>query len=137
MDFEVYMSYVKQLKLKHFILRDERGWAINPFEVADLLGESAGNLHVVSMKPGAIRGNHYHPDATEWLLFCEGPAKLVWRSRGDDSIHEYLIEGEEPALFEIPPGFEHAVKNISDDAIYLMAFYDTHDPATVGCSPLV
>jgi dTDP-4-dehydrorhamnose 3,5-epimerase-like enzyme len=128
------MTYVKQLELKHGIFKDGRGWTINPFSIADSSGKSLSDLHLVSMKPGTIRGNHHHPDATEWLLTCGGSASLVWRRVGDDTVNQFLTEGKEPALFEIPPGCEHAIKNLSHDDIYLMAFYDVSSPDVVRCS---
>jgi len=129
------MPCVRQLKLNDAILKDGRGWTINPLKIADIPGKSLLGLHLVSIKPGTIRGNHHHPDATEWLLTCGGLASLVWRPVGDEAVNEFLIEGEEPVLFEIPPGCEHAIKNLSHDDIYLMAFYDVPSPDVVRCSP--
>jgi dTDP-4-dehydrorhamnose 3,5-epimerase-like enzyme len=129
------MPYVKQLELKEAILKDGRGWTINPLKISDIPAKSLLDLHLVSIKPGTIRGNHHHPDATEWLLTCGGLASLVWRQVGNDKVNQFLTEGEEPTLFEIPPGCEHAIKNLSNDDIYLMVFYDVPSPNVVRCLP--
>lgn len=120
--------------MKHGIFQDGRGWTLNPLKIADIPGKFSEGLHVVSTKPGAIRGNHHHPDATEWLLICGGLASLVWRRVGDDTVNQFLTEREAPALFEIPPSCEHAIKNLSHDDIYLMVFYDISSPDVVRCS---
>ncbi len=128
------MSYVKQLELKDTILKDGRGWSINPLKFVDIKDRSLEDMHVVSIKPGEVRGNHYHPDATEWLLICGGLASLVWRPVHEEAVNEILINGEEPVLFEIPARLEHAVKNLSHYDIYLVAFYNIPGPDVVGCS---
>ena len=81
------MPYVKQLELKHAILKEGRGWIINPLKITDIPGKSSEDLHVVSIKPGAIRGNYHHPDATEWLLFhCTN--YVCTCCRGSDEVGE-------------------------------------------------
>jgi dTDP-4-dehydrorhamnose 3,5-epimerase-like enzyme len=132
----IVMASMKRVELRETTWKDDRGWGINPLEAAGLSRESLGNLHVVSIEPGAIRGNHYHTSATEWILICSGPAKVVWRSRDADSIHETLVSGTEPALFEIPPNVGHAVLNNSKGYVYLISFSDSYERGTVRCSSL-
>jgi len=132
----IVMASLKRVELRETTWRDDRGWGINPLEAAGLSRESLGNLHVVSIKPGTIRGNHYHTSATEWILVCGGPAKVVWRSGDEDFIHEALVRKAEPALFEIPPNVEHAVLNNSKGDIYLISFSDSYERGTVRCSSL-
>jgi oxalate decarboxylase/phosphoglucose isomerase-like protein (cupin superfamily) len=70
------------------------------------------------MQPGAVRGNHAHGSAAEWLLFCGGPAALI------TGVEEILVGGREPELFEIPAGLPHAIVNRSDREIFLIVFYE-------------
>ena len=76
------MSGVRVHDLGGRLWSDERGWGARPLEAAGLAGCPPGELHVVSLRPGAVRGNHYH-DATEWLLVSEGTVEI--RSRAGDS----------------------------------------------------
>lgn len=131
------MSEVKRVDLQGYIWSDERGWGVNPLKAIGISGEAPGDFHLVSMRPGAIRGNHYHTNASEWLLFCGGPAKIAWRSAADGSIREENIRGDEPVLFEIPPRIEHAAVNLSSSDIYLLSFSNSPEPHTVRCSPLI
>lgn len=131
------MTDVKRIPLNdHFGLED-RGWALNLLEAVSVPGDRLGNLHVVSMKPGAGRGNHYHPNATEWLLICGGPSKLAVCAGDNNTIQEILVEGTKPELFQIPPGRRHAVQNLSDVEIYLVVFADVREPTTVQCPSLI
>jgi len=76
------------------------------------------------MQPGAVRGNHAHAGAAEWLLFCGGPAALI------TGAEEILVGGGEPELFEIPAGLPHAIVNRADREIFLVVFYEEKDLAT-------
>ncbi len=40
--------------------QDDRGWCIRPITDDDIKDGIVSDIHMVSMKPGAVRGNHYH-----------------------------------------------------------------------------
>ena len=128
---------MKRIEIKKYSWSDERGWGIEVIEAVELPREKLGNLHIVSLKPGKIRANHFHPDAIEWMLICGGPTKFAWRSCDDNSVNEIVVNGNEPVVFEIPPNTHHAVQNLSENDIYLMAFNNSYKYNTVRCSPLI
>jgi dTDP-4-dehydrorhamnose 3,5-epimerase-like enzyme len=130
------MANVKRVELQDTIWKDYRGWGVNPIESAGISRESLGNIHIVSIKPGAIRGNHYHTNATEWILICGGSARIAWRALNKKSIHEVVVNEADPALFEIQPNIEHAVLNDSDKEIYLISFSNSYERCTVSSSSL-
>ena len=111
------MERIRRIDIGEKAWEDSRGWVTNPLALAGLEGRALGNLHVASMKPGAVRGNHAHGTAEEWLLFCGGPASLI---AGPEEI---LVGGGEPELFEIPAGLPHAIVNRSEKEIFLVVFY--------------
>ena len=125
------MVSIKRIELKKNIWKDERGWGTSPIEAVRIKTESMGSLHVASIRPGCIRGTHYNTDSTEWLILFGGPARFYWRFRKEDAIHEELIQDAEPILFEIPPEVEHAILNISESDIFLMAFSDSKKRDTI------
>lgn len=131
------MNQIKKINLQNLILKDERGWVINPLEIASLPRGKLGNLHVVSIEPGIIRGNHYHTSATEWILVYGGSAKIAWRSRGENQIHEDFVGEKELALFEIQKNVEHSIKNNSKKELIVMSFNDAFDRGTVKCPSLL
>ena len=118
------MAKIRRVAIGDNAWKDVRGWVLNPLPLAGLEGKSLGNLHVASMQPGAIRGNHVHGSAAEWLLFCGGPAALI------TGAEEILVGGGEPELFEIPAGLPHAIVNRSEKEIFLVVFYEEKDLAT-------
>ena len=131
------MDTIKQVELQNNSWTDERGWGVNPLKALGISEKIAGNLHIVSLNPGAARGNHCHTNATEWILIFGGKARIVWRSKKAGSVRQISGGESKPALFEIPPDIEHAVFNDSSDTIYLVVFYDFHQPDTVHCAPLL
>ncbi len=99
---------------------DERGWVIDPL-VECPEGLELGSVHLGSLEPGAVRGNHVHPDGTEYILIWGGRAEVAWEEA--DRVVRAEVEGEELTVFEIPAGVAHAVTNIGSATVYLMAYY--------------
>jgi oxalate decarboxylase/phosphoglucose isomerase-like protein (cupin superfamily) len=124
------MSKIRKVPIGEKTWKDARGWVLNPLPQAGLESKPLGNLHVASMQPGAVRGNHAHGSAAEWLLFCGGPAVLLGGTAGDPGAEEIVIRGGEPELFEIPAGLPHAIVNRSDREIFLVVFYEEKDLGT-------
>ena len=125
---------LRRVPLKNRTRWDKRGWGLAPLEAAGLpSGASAGNLHAVSLKPGAARGNHLHPDSTEWFLLCGGPAEIAWKGGHAHARQEIVQPDDIPALFEVPPGIAHAIRNLSQQDIIVLAFNDSPAPETLPC----
>ena len=102
---------------------DERGWMINFIQNNQLLSsDDVKNVHLGTISPGSIRGNHYHKAQREWLFVFGGKALMAW-SDGEQKKSQEVGDGEY-FLFEIPPGTTHAVKNIDFKDIFVCAFAD-------------
>lgn len=130
------MNVVKRIDVQATIWKDERGWGINPFNTFHLSDTASLGLHVVSLKPGYIRGNHYHTDAKEWMLICGSTVKFLWKAVEEKTVNEVIIRNNEPALLEIPPLIEHALRNEGEHEIYLIVMSDSSEPDTIPCSSL-
>ncbi len=116
---------------------DERGWGLRPLEALPVERAEVEDLHVVSLRPGAVRGNHVHERGTEWLLVCGGPAVAAWRAPGQSEVGRMEIPGDAPYLLEVPAGMEHAVENVGREIIHLVAFSDEAEPPTRQVEPLL
>lgn len=125
---------VRRIALNQHAWRDARGWGTSPLAAAALSGGPA-DLHVVSLKPGAVRGNHYHPHSTEWMLVCDGPTEVVWRVSETAPLHHEIIPPDEPTLLMIPPGCAHAVRNLGALDVIVVAFGNAHKPEQIRCDP--
>jgi len=131
------MQLLKKITIQDNLWSDDRGWGINLLNVSGINPKSIGDLHIVSMKPGKVRGNHYHEKATEWILFFGGNAKLTWRELGGKTINEIEVSGLVPTMYRIPPNIEHAVINKSKNDIYLVSINDMEDRGTVKSINLI
>jgi len=130
------INTLKNINLEGMIFEDERGWVINPYEAASIPYDKIGNLHAVSMHPGMIRGNHSHPDSREWLVVFNGPALVSVRTTSGGSVETLQCKEGMPFMIEIPACAEHAIKNISDNDIFLLSFGDNLERQTLRCENL-
>jgi len=101
---------------------DERGFTVKPFEGKELT--SIHNIHLVSLNPGTVRGNHFHPTQREYIFIMGNKAKLVMVDSANGTRSEKIIDGKGCSLIIVPPKVAHAVKNISNETIYLLCYTD-------------
>jgi UDP-2-acetamido-2,6-beta-L-arabino-hexul-4-ose reductase len=96
---------------------DARGFVFEPLQ-GELLA-SQKNAHVVVSRPGAVRGNHYHPRGTETLVVC-GPGLV--RIRKGEETEDFSIPANTTCRLIIPPGISHAIQNTGESDSVLIAF---------------
>jgi UDP-2-acetamido-2,6-beta-L-arabino-hexul-4-ose reductase len=112
------------------VFTDARGMVFNPIEIAALAHQQ--NLHVVTSKPQAVRGNHYHPQGTETIIVV-GPALM--RVREKQNIRDINIPDRAVFRLTIPPGVSHAIKHTGTTDGILLSFnsvsYDPENPDIV------
>jgi UDP-2-acetamido-2,6-beta-L-arabino-hexul-4-ose reductase len=109
--------------------KDERGW------LAEFIkSESMGQIFISKTKPGITRGNHWHHTKVEKFLVIKGEAIIRFRQINTNEIIDYKVNGEEPEVVDIPPGYTHSITNIGkDDAIVLFwasEIFDKEKPDT-------
>lgn len=103
---------------------DERGMVFEPVGSGVLSAQR--NVHVVTSRPGAIRGNHYHLQGTETIA-VSGPALVRIKQDGDSQ--DIPVADGKIIRFTFPPGVPHAIKNTGDGLNILVAFNTVeHDP---------
>jgi dTDP-4-dehydrorhamnose 3,5-epimerase-like enzyme len=118
------MPSLQIISLPDQLILEARGWSFSPFKRGDLVERihlDWSSLHLVEMDPGTVRGNHYHPRVTEWLFFYGKSFLLVWQDLDSEKREERLVDNHHTFVI-IPPMIRHAVKNISDQPLYLLAF---------------
>ena len=117
---EVFMPDVEIKRLKDGMYSDPKtGWSAYPFIYgfdADLRG-----VHVVSIYPGQVRGNHFHEKTNELLFFFAGKGVFYWEEEG--SLREHMMTGS-PTVIRIRAGVKHAFKNTGEGPVYLLALRD-------------
>jgi oxalate decarboxylase/phosphoglucose isomerase-like protein (cupin superfamily) len=115
-------EFYRGIEIYHLVDRgvaDERGWVLFPWKGRHPPIETE-TCHIVHIKQGKTRGNHFHPQAAEWLCTIQGEGLLQWRSPGEDTVHELRLE---PRRFcvRIPPGIRHAVTNTGGGEMLIFA----------------
>ena len=77
-----------------------------------------------TLKPGAIRELHWHPNANEWHYYVKGTAQImIFGSGGRRKIAEFN-PGD---VAYIPAGYGHAIRNVGkEDLQFVMTFDDGH-----------
>jgi len=109
---------------------DQRGAAYFPGKSwADFLA-GACHMHVVAMRPGCVRGNHYHTVQKEVLVVLfEDQWLLRWDNGPGSAASERHFSGAGVAMLEIDPLAAHALQNCGDKDLKLVSLCDrVYDP---------
>jgi dTDP-4-dehydrorhamnose 3,5-epimerase-like enzyme len=101
---------------------DDRGWVAWPFTETVIEQTQLRRVHLPCLKPGAVRGNHYHPNAVEFAFILTGPCRALFEDNETGERQDLLIPGDTPVLFKILPNVTHAFKNESRHNILLLCF---------------
>ena len=89
--------------------KDERG------EIIDLLeNESINAVTVVTFRKGAVRGNHYHKETTQWNYLMSGSIKLVSQVPGKAVVETVMKPGD---FVVTGPNVRHALVGLADSQL--------------------
>ena len=112
---------------------DARGssFTLSP-ETLSFLGRIE-DIHVSSLLPGHVRGNHFHTRKKEVLIVVH---HSEWSLHWDDGentsveVNKFLGQGAEVVFIE--PGCSHAVRNIGSSELTIFALNsEAYDPREV------
>jgi quercetin dioxygenase-like cupin family protein len=88
---------------------DERG------EITDLLeSENINAVTIVTFRRGAIRGNHYHKQTTQWNYLMAGRIKLVSQVPGEPVRETVMLPGD---FVVTGPNVRHALVAIEESSL--------------------
>jgi dTDP-4-dehydrorhamnose 3,5-epimerase-like enzyme len=114
------MDGVKIERIRMF--QDTRGKVFNPIPEEKLMSGTVRNIHIATMRPGAVRGNHRHAEQTESICFS-GSIKLVVQNRkGRQKKIEF--QDYECVRVTISPGIAHAFVNCGDSDTFIVCSSD-------------
>ncbi len=84
--------------------------------------------------PGITRGNHFHTRKIERFAVIKGVALIQLRRIGTDEVHDFYLDGNEPAYVDMPVWYTHNIKNIGEDVLYTIFWineaFDVNNPDT-------
>jgi oxalate decarboxylase len=98
----------------------------NSFKVATTV---AGAL--ATIKPGAIREMHWHPNADEWQYYIKGKARMGVFNTGPNVLTMDFNPGD---IGYVPRNFGHYVENIGDTDLQFFAVFRTPQYQEVSLS---
>ncbi|MCE5343503.1 MAG: NAD-dependent epimerase/dehydratase family protein [Eubacteriales bacterium] len=113
------------------------GFAYRPRTHADRRGSFTELLHTVGygqmsvnvQKPGVVKGEHWHHTKHEKFVVVAGRGVIRFRKVWEDEVTEVFVDGAEPAVVDIPPGYTHNIENLGDtDMVTLMWASEIFDP---------
>ena len=59
--------------------------------ITDLIeNETINSVTIVTFRAGAIRGNHYHQETSQWNYLITGELEYVYRNGDDEKIENSL-----------------------------------------------
>jgi len=116
-------SIKKKIKYKVKKLKphtEKRGWLVELLK-AHQLEKPVKQIHVASIKPGYIRGNHYHLKMMEWVLVFGGKSELILQDVETKEKARFRLSSENQRVITIFPYVAHTVRNIGEETVYLVS----------------
>lgn len=130
---------IKGVKIKNLdIKRDERGWFAEIVRSEDIENNSKpfGQMYATTANPGQTKGKHYHTRKTEWFCVIKGKGLLTLVNMETQEKQEIEMGEDNMAAVQIPPNVWHAIANIGDREMFLLAYidesYNPNDPDTIA-----
>jgi len=75
-------------------------------------------FNMLYFSPDKVRGNHYHPEFTEYFLVVEGTVLMV--TKDGSTGEEVNMHASKGTCFKIPPDTAHAVHAITESTCISM-----------------
>jgi dTDP-4-dehydrorhamnose 3,5-epimerase-like enzyme len=104
---------------------DSRGFSYSILDDALSRLSSIHDVHIASVAPGAIRGNHFHLIKTELItVIAHGPWSFYWDTGVGTPVHQRRFVGQVGLTILVPPSGAHAVKNAGGKELLIVVASD-------------
>ncbi len=128
------MESVQFFDISGEMQEDSRGFSFYPLKGrVQEPGKLPEAFHLVSIAPGQVRGNHFHPGRWEWLYPFHGTGFFMWEPHPGD-LRERMVSGRR-LIIRIPPGIAHAMRNPGPEPLYLLAWREGDTDPTQDTVP--
>ncbi len=129
--FNTFRTYIPEnhYPVKLQLHQDDRG------QLCEIIKSNiSGQCFYSSTKPGITRGNHYHSRKIERFCVVGGKASIKLRRIGTNKIIEYIVDGKQPSIIDMPVFHTHNITNIGNNELLTLfwtnEFFDPKDPDT-------
>lgn len=129
--YSTYLSYLPEDELSYKLTMhcDHRG-SFTEF----LKSNHCGQISVNVIKPGILKGNHYHHTKVEKFLVVSGRGIIRLQHIISGQRREFYVSSENLEVIDIPPGFYHNIENLGDTDMIVMIWcneiFDKENPDT-------
>jgi dTDP-4-dehydrorhamnose 3,5-epimerase-like enzyme len=111
---------------------DERGLSFSNGLWKEFL-QQVKDIHIATIRPGAVRGNHYHKERREALFVLHNDQwSFHWESHPGGSVLERRFRGSGCVMITVEPGIGHGMRNDGGADLLLLAItnadYDPKNP---------
>jgi UDP-2-acetamido-2,6-beta-L-arabino-hexul-4-ose reductase len=93
-----------------------------------------GQFSVNIIKPGIVKGNHWHNTKCEKFVVVSGSGVIRFRRPDSDKVIEYFVSGEKIEAVDIPVGYTHNIENLGEGDMVVFMWcnecYDVNNPDT-------
>ena len=124
--YSTYLSYLPKEDFSYPLNMhiDERG-SFTEF----LKARGFGQVSVNVIKPGIVKGNHWHHTKNEKFLVVKGRGLFQFRKYGEEEVTEYHVNGDELRVVDIPTGYVHNIVNEGEeDMVVIIWANEVYDP---------
>lgn len=91
---------------------DARGWTFSVSQPGLSALSSVDDVHLASIEPGHVRGNHFHTERTELLLVVyQDQWSFHWDSGPDTPVQSRTFDRSGAVAITVPVHCSHAVRN--------------------------
>lgn len=108
---------------------DERGASFSDQRWRAFL-QQVKDIHIATIHPGAVRGNHYHRERREVLFIMHADDwSFHWEAEAGGSLLQRRFRGSGCVMITIEPETSHAVRNDGRVDLFLVGVSDAdYDP---------
>lgn len=109
--YSTYLSYLPKNEFSYELKqnKDNRGSFTELFRTSE-----RGQFSVNVVKPGIIKGQHWHHTKNEKFVVVSGKGLIRLRKIDEQDIIEYEVSGDKIEVIDIPVGYTHSIVNNSD-----------------------
>ena len=113
-DKYLYSTFLSYLEKEDFAYLSEKKQDSRGYLFELIKSDQAGQVFVSRTSPGVTRGNHYHHTKIEKFCVVDGIARISFVHTISHETIDYVVEGLECKVVDIPPGWAHRITNIGE-----------------------
>lgn len=124
--YSTYLSYLPKEEFSYELSmkEDVRGSFTEFLKTSD-----RGQVSVNILRPGVVKGNHWHNTKNEKFLVVSGKGVIRLRKVNTDEIIEIYVSGDKLEVVDIPTGYTHNIENVGDiDMVTVMWANENFNP---------